>query len=267
MRTSSPFERGQGAQVNDLDINAFGRDHLGRAQRFVQHQPIADHGQVAARALDICFANRHHVIALRHLAFDQAIGLLVFQEQHRVGHAQGRAQQALHVIGCARRDDVETGHMAEKGLDGLRMIKPAADTPAIGRAYQHRHGKLTIGAIAETRGFAHNLVERWKDEIGKLNFADRAHAIQRHANADRNDGQLRERAVYHPIRAELIEQALGGAEYAAAWANVFARDDDGGVTTHLFRHGIAEGFNVCFNCHGSPHILPKTGKSASSGLG
>ena len=157
--------------------------------------------------------------------------------------------------------------MTEKGLDRLRMIEAAADTPTIRRPYQHGHGELAVGAVTKARGFADNLIERGKDEIGKLNLADGAQTIQRHADANCDDGKLGERAVNHPIRAEFSKQALGGAKDAAARADVFAGDDDGRITAHLLRHGVAEGFDICFDRHGLPHILPKTGKSASSGLG
>ena len=53
----------------------------------------------------------------------------------------------------------------------------------------------------------------------------------------------------HPVRAELGEQTLGGAEDAAARPHVLAGDDDAWVTAHLLGQGVANGFEDVLDGH------------------
>ncbi len=227
------------------------RQRVGGLQRLVQHQAVADKGQVVARALDVRLADWDEEVALGHLALDRPVQLLVFQEQHRVGAAQGGAEQARGVVGRARRDDVQARHVAEKGLDRLGMIQRAADAAPVRRPNHHRHAELPVRAVAHLGRFVDDLVERRVDEVGELDLADRPDAVERHADADADDGQLGQRAVDDPARAELGEEALGCAEDAAAGAYVLARNDNGRVAAHFRGHRLAQRFDVALNRHGA----------------
>ena len=86
------------------------------------------------------------------------------------------------------------------GINARRLWddgKPTADAATVRRADDQWARPRAVGTIAHPRGFIDDLIEGGRDEIGELNFAHRAQAIQRRADAYRDDGGFGERGIYH----------------------------------------------------------------------
>jgi hypothetical protein len=140
--------------------------------------------------------------------------------------------------------------VGEGGLDGLAVVQPAADAAAVRGADHQRAGPRAVAAVAHQPGLADDLVHGREDEVSKLDLADRPQSMQRHADAHGDDRRLRQRRVDHPVRAELGEQSLGGAEDAAARPHVLAGEDDARVAAHLLGQGVTDGLEDVLGGHG-----------------
>ena len=93
---------------------------------------------------------------------------------------------------------------------------------------------LTIGSMVE------------RHEVDVHDLGDRAGAGGRRADRRRRDHLLRDRGVADALRAELLDEALGDAEDAAAAPDrhVLAHDEDGRVAPHLLAERLVERLRV-----------------------
>ena len=82
-------ERGQGAEIDDLDADTVRLELLGRLEAVVRHESPREAAQVGAFSSDYSRADGDQVVAVRHLFGDQAIRLFMLEEKHRVGVANG----------------------------------------------------------------------------------------------------------------------------------------------------------------------------------
>ena len=83
-RGSSACPPGDRPQVHHLDADAFLRHLFCRLQAIKVHHAVSEHAEVGALARDLGRADGHRVIAIGHVAFDQAVAFLRLKEQHRV---------------------------------------------------------------------------------------------------------------------------------------------------------------------------------------
>jgi hypothetical protein len=74
----------------------------------------------------------------------------------------------------------------------LGVVNTAPDAAPVGGADNQRAAPIAIGAVASKGGLVDNLVEGGVDKVSKLYLGDGPHALQRQADADRHDGQLRQ---------------------------------------------------------------------------
>ena len=95
--TVGDVHRAQRAQVDDLGLDAVLRELVGGAQRIGHADAEGDDGHVAAGAGNAGLADRHQpIVDLRHIE-GAAVKDLVLEEDHRVGIADRRFEQALGV--------------------------------------------------------------------------------------------------------------------------------------------------------------------------
>src|SRR6185436_4492022 len=90
----------------------------------------------------------------------------------------------------------------------------------------------------------HDLIESAGDEVRELHLRDRPIAAQRGADADADDGRLRDRRVDDAHLAEFFEEALRRAERAAIAAYILAEDEHLRVSAHFFGERLAKCFEV-----------------------
>ena len=154
LQYSFPVQRLEGPQVYHLHLDTFLGQDTRRLQAVVEHQAVGDDGDVAPGAFYVRLADGDGVFPIGDLPPDEAVGLLMLQEHHRVVVPDGGLQQPFGVVGSGRGDHLEAGGVAEVGLHILRVVQAAADTAAIRDADHHRHLKDTMGAIGHPRRLA-----------------------------------------------------------------------------------------------------------------
>ena len=124
------------------------------------------------------------VVFLGHVAANEAIGTLVFQEDGGVVITDGALEQALGIVWRCGGDDFEAGRVAEEGLGALGVVEPAADAAALRSAQDERYVQLAGGAVAHTGRLADDLVDRGPNEVGELDLGNGPHPIHRSAQCN-----------------------------------------------------------------------------------
>src|SRR5579859_2215914 len=248
-----PVEGGQSPQVDDLDADAVRRHPLRRLQRVVRHQAPRKAAELGALTAHDRRSDGQDVIAVGHLLRDEPVHLLVLEEQHRVGVANRRLQQAVRIGGHARHHHLQAGHVGVESLDRLRVVEPAVNPAAERRPDDHGHVPVAVGAVARARGLADDLVEGGVDEVRELDLGDGDEAVERSPDRDADDGRFRQRGVEHARLAELRVQPVGGAEDAAFAAHVLAHDEHALVALHLLGDGRPDGLD---HAHLGHRLIP-----------
>ena len=150
----------------------------------VEHQAVGDYGEVVALELHVGDTDGDGVVFLGHVAANEAIGTLVFQEDGGVVITDGALEQALGIVWRCGGDYLEAGCVAEEGLGALGVVEPAADATALRGAQDERNVELSGGAVPYAGRLADNLVDRGPNEVGELDFGDGAHSVHRSAEGD-----------------------------------------------------------------------------------
>ena len=101
---------------HNFNVDPFGAYLICRLETVVQGQAVADHGDVAAGPLYVGLTDGQGVLAFRHFAAHQAVGLFVLQEHDRVVVADSALEQALGVVGRARRYHLEARRVEKVSL-------------------------------------------------------------------------------------------------------------------------------------------------------
>ena len=87
-----------------------------------------------------------------------------------------------------------------------------------------------------------NLIECANDEVDELHLADRPQADVAHPAGRADDGALADRRVNHALPAKPFQQSFACFERAAVHADIFAHQQNGGISLHLLKHGLPDGF-------------------------
>ena len=184
------------------------------------------------------------------------IDALGFEEDHRIVVLDGRDQQPLGVIGRGGNHRLQARDMGEDRFRALAVGLAAEDAAAIGRAHRHRRREIAGRAIADARGFRHDLVEGGIDVVGELDFDHRAQTVSAHADGRRHDAALADRRIEAAREAVLLLQAFGHAEHAAEIADILAEGEHVRVARQHHVEGGVERLDHVHRGHGSdPHFL------------
>ena len=103
-------------------MDVFLRQLIGRLRRDERHLPVRDDRAMVAFALEIGHTDRHQVVLVRHLALG-VVEHLALEEAHRVVVANRALQQSLRIVWRTGRNDLETRHVGEPRLEGLRVLR------------------------------------------------------------------------------------------------------------------------------------------------
>ena len=155
--------------------------------------------------------------------------------------------------------------MGQHRLGALRVMLGRADAGAARRAQHHRAAQPPLGAVAQARGVVHQLIDARIDEAHELDLAHGLEALRRHADAQAADQQLGERRIDHPLGAEALLQADGGAKDAAVDADILAEHDDARILLHGARERQVDGFDQCYLRHGTPPSARRAGRRRRRG--
>ena len=154
--------------------------------------------------------------------------------------------------------------MGEHRFGSLRMMFGRPDAGAMGRAQHHRAAQPPLRAVAQPRGVIHQLIDAGIHEPHELYFADRAHALRRHPDAEAADQQFRERRVDHAIRPEPLLQAERRAKYAAVDADILAEHDDVGILLKSAGERQIDGFDERRLSHATLRSTLRAARHSSS---
>ena len=234
------IQRPQRARIHHFGADAAFFEQTRRAQRHLHHAAGGDDGDVAAFALDVGDAQRNGVIFLRHRAL-QPVHHLVFEKHHRVVVADGRFQQALGVVGRRRHHHLQSGNVAEPGVQRLRMLRGRAARGAQRGSHHQRRFPLAARHVMNLGGLVHHLVHGEPDEIAEHDVDHRTHAGHRGAHGNAGEAGFRNRRVEHALGAELFHQAGEHFERMARFGDVFAQNEDARIAAHLFGQRFADG--------------------------
>ena len=196
-----------------------------------------------AFALEVRLADRNHVLVLGHFALG-VVEHLAFEEEHGIVVANGGFEQPLRVVRRRRRHHFQAGPVNEPRFRILRMVEATANVASAWRSHDNRHGRPAAIPISQRGRLIDNLIEAARDEIGELHLGHGTVATQRRADADADDGRLRNGCIDHPCLAEFLKEALGDAERAAVFADVLARHEDLRIPPHLFAERFADRFEI-----------------------
>ena len=236
-------EREKRPWVDDLDRDAVLLRLLRRLQRLVDEPPRRDDRHVGALAMDARLPERDRLELVRHLALDR-IERAVLEEDDGVVVVDRRPEQAAHVLGRRCEHDLEPGHVDEPGLELLRVLRPGRPPGPALRADRERHLHLPPGHRPVLRRLVHELLHRDGEEVLVHDLDDRAHALDRRADAAADDRHLGDRRVAHAAGPELVEQTLRHRHRAAHLGDVLAHDEDALVLTKRLAERLAHGLAV-----------------------
>ena len=182
---------------------------------------------------------QHEIVDLGHRK-GPAIDDFIFQEDHRIGIADRRLEQALGVGGGIRRDHRHAGHRGIPGGIILAVLGADAGGGAVGAAEHDGAAHLPARHVAGLGGGIDDLVHRLHGEIPGHEFHDRLQAVERRAHAQAGKAMLGDGRVDDAALAELLQQALRNLVGALVLGDFLAHQEHQFVAAHFLRHGVAQ---------------------------
>src|SRR5260221_3413638 len=144
----------------------------------------------------------------------------MLQEQHGVIVTDSRLDQSFGIAGRGRGHYLHAWSMNKVHFRVLRMERASVYATPGGSA-QH-HGSRRTPAVMRRSHHVYDLVEGAGDEVHELELSHRTQAGERRAVGRADDGRLGNGRVNHPLRAEVVDKAIGDLERAAVDADGFA---------------------------------------------
>ena len=229
-------ERGEGAQVDDLELTSLSGGCLGALERGLHRRAVGQHSDVVAGADHSRPEERLRRRCVVEVGLVGVVLPLGLEEDDRVVVGDGLLDHPVAVDRVGAGDDLEAGRVRELRLGALGVVLDRSDAAAEGDADDDWHLHLALRAVGVLRDLAHDLVIGGIDEAVELDLHDGAVAAQRHADRGADDAGLGERRVDDAVLAEVLLQAVGDAEDAAELADVLAHEQD--LVVGL--HGLAQ---------------------------
>ncbi len=243
-----PVVGAQGAQVQDLDLDAVEGRLAGGQDRALDQCPIGDHRQVPALLHPGRTPEGDRVVrsGVGALVVDLAVEVLVLEEEDRVLATDGGAQEPVGVLGVRGNHHPQPGDVGEENLAALAVVDRAAlQVAAVGHANDHRTGEGPVRAPADEGQLVADLHERRPDVVEELDLHDRLQAAGGHADGPPHDGGLGEGGVVDPPGSVSALEVVGDLEHpplalhlvqallAGAVRHVLPEDHDPRVPRHL----------------------------------
>ena len=216
-------ERAERADVDDLARRV---DRIGGKLAHRHHRAVRDQRHVATLAGDARLAERHDVLALRHLAARRAVHELRLEHDDRIRVADRRREQSLRIRGCRRDRDLDAGRVHVVRLRRVVVQLGRAHAAAVRHANRERELHPAAGAPAVAADVRDQLVQRRVRERVVLHL-DRRAASPPCTGQPRAPRSPPRRAACRrsgPRRSD--PEAGGRAEHAAGAADVLAEHHD-----------------------------------------
>ncbi len=216
-------ERLEAGDVDHFGLDAALRQALGGLLGLVDAGAPADQGQVAAFAKGEATVQWQAPGVVRQRLRVHPVEPGRLEEDHRIGIVDRRQEQAVGPRRRRRHQHADAGDVREHRLGRLAVVLRRADPRAHRRAQHQRAGQAAAGAIAQAAGMGYQLLHGGVDEAHELDLHHRLQALGGHADGQPGDHVLRQRRIQHPLEAEALAQAEGGAKHPAVDPDVFAQ--------------------------------------------
>ena len=167
----------------------------------------------------------------------------MLHEQNRVVVADGGPHEALGVGRIRWHDHLQPGDVEEPGFQALRMVGAHVALDAALDPHGQRHFQLAPGHVVELGRVVDELVHGQRDEVHEHDLHHRTQARQGRADGHAHDGAFADGRVHHPVRAQLLGDALGDSE-GTSQRHVLAKDIDGSVLSHLGQQSRADRLKI-----------------------
>ena len=212
--------RGEGAGVDDLEVDPVGRGGLRALERERHGRPPGEQGRVGAGAHHPGLPGRElgAVIGI-HIALDP-VAALGLEHDHRVLALDGLAGHPVGVLRGGGGEDPQPGGVGEQRLGALGVVLDRADPAAVRDADHQRQVHPARGAVVHLRDLGGDLVVGGVDEAVELDLDHGAVAAEGQPHRGADDPGLGQRRVHHALVAELGVQPVGDAEDPAQGADV-----------------------------------------------
>ena len=226
-------QRGERAQVDDLERAALLRGGLGRLQRRLHHRAVGQHGDVVAGRGPPASRTAAPGVASVSTSRLLPVPPLGLEEDDRVGVGDRLLDAPVGVDRVADGDHLEARRCARSSASGLSLwCSTAPMPPPNGMRMTIGIGSLPLRAGVDLGDLRDDLVVGREDEPVELDLADRPVAAHGQADRGAEDAGLGERGVDDAVLAEVLLQAVGDPEDAAELADVLAHEHDLGVVLH-----------------------------------
>src|SRR5262245_14422837 len=146
-------------------------------QTGMQHGSPGDQGEIIPFLNDAGQPQRKGLHVLRDFFAWATVGASGLEENHRVGVANRRYQQATGQAWRRRNHDFQAWGMDEKALGAFGVLLDGANPPAVRGSHHHRTWVTPTAPTAEARGMALELMEGLVAEAEELNLAHRLQAV------------------------------------------------------------------------------------------
>ncbi len=147
------------------------------------------------------------------------------------------------------------------------MVFRGVDAAAHRGAQHHRAAQPATGAVAQAGGVVDQVIKGGIHKAGKLDFAHRAQALRGHADGHAGDLGFRQRRIQHALFAKALLQAEGGAEHAAVFADVFAKQHHIVVVRQFPGQGGVDGVEQGEGVHACPLSVSSCWRCAARSAG
>ena len=217
-------EGAEGAQIDDLGLDATAGEFVGCVLRLSKRAAVADQSEVRSCPADGSPIEVGRSGVFGQIAF-QVVEAAVLEDQDRVGVADRGPQHAPRVLQRGRRDHPKPGNMGVPALKTVGMLGRQLAAGPCGHADDERNVELTTGHVQQGGGVVHDLVEGEQAEVDGHDLDDGAHAAEGGTDAGTHKRRLGQRGVADALGTELLQQAETDREAAAVAAHVLTHQE------------------------------------------
>ncbi|MNQ82788.1 hypothetical protein D3C85_978490 [compost metagenome] len=243
-------QRLDGGKIQHLALDILFRQQGGGSHHLLDAGPPRDHGEIPSGSQGETHIQRQANAVIHHVRLHGAIDAIRFEEHHGIRIANGREQQAICPPRAGGDDHPQARNMGKQRLHTLAVVLRRMNPSTVGGAVDDGAGEPAAGAVSHSCRLADDLLHAGEDEALELEFGNGFEPLGRHADRHPGDQSLRQRRVDHPLEAELVAQAHGGAKHPAVDSHIFTQHHHIGVVFHLMVQCQIDRFEQCHVTHG-----------------
>ncbi|EFB90639.1 hypothetical protein HMPREF7215_0060 [Pyramidobacter piscolens W5455] len=149
-----------------------------------------------------------------------------------------RFQETFRIGGIGGGNNLQSRNMCKNPLNHLRMLCGSLADQSIRSAEDHGNSLLRSEHVMNFSHLVEHLIAADEHKIGKMHIGNGTHTRKSSPDGSTDDRRFTDRRVTDSISAEASREFLELAENASLTGDVLSHDEYGGVTLHLFDHGL-----------------------------